>query len=49
MFELVVIYFNDSETYVYKYETLEQAEKAEKNIRMAAGNQVNWTGIRRAQ
>lgn len=49
MFELVVIYFNDSETYIYTYATREEAEEAEKNIRMAAGNQVNWTGIRKAQ
>lgn len=49
MFELVVIYFNDSKTYIYTYDTIEQAEQAEKNIRMVAGNQVNWTGIRKAQ
>lgn len=49
MFELVVIYYYDSETYIYTYATREEAEEAEKNIRMAAGNQVNWTGIRKAQ
>lgn len=49
MFELVVIYYYDSKTYTYTYNTREEAEEAEKNIRRAAGNQVNWTGIRKAQ
>ena len=48
MFELVVIYY-DGEKCIYEYQTREQAEKGEKNIRMAAGNQVSWTGIRKAQ
>lgn len=49
MLELVVIYYYDHEIYVYRYETIEEAEAAERNIRISAGNQVNWTGIREAQ
>lgn len=46
MYELIVIW-STGEKDVYDYETREEAEKGAKNMKMAFGNQVQWTGIDR--
>ena len=48
MYELVAVY-NDGNKDIYEYGTKEAAERGADNIRMAAGNQVSWTGIRMKQ
>lgn len=46
MFELVVIWENGDKD-IYPYETREAAEHGAENMRMALGNQIQWTGVRR--
>ncbi len=46
MFELIVVWFDGSKD-VYKYDDREAAERGEQGMRMACGNQIQWTGIRR--
>lgn len=45
-YELVVVYA-DGERALYEYDTIEKAERAEQNIRIACGTQVAWAGFRR--
>lgn len=45
MYELVIIW-STGEKDVYQYTTREEAEKAELGMRMAFGNQIEWSGIR---
>lgn len=44
-YELVVIW-TTGEKEVIECKDREHAEKAERNMRMAFGNQIGWTGIR---
>lgn len=46
MYELVIIW-TDGDKDVTQYATEEDAEKAELNMKMAFGNQIEWSGIRR--
>jgi len=45
-YELIVIW-ETGEKNIYKCQTEEEAEKAEKGFNMAFGKQIYWTGIRR--
>jgi len=46
-YELVIIWSNGDKN-VYQYHTREEAEIGERNMRMANGNQIAWSGVRRA-
>lgn len=46
MFELVVIWAT-GEKDVDEFDSKEDAERAEIGMRMAFGNQIEWTGVRR--
>ena len=46
MFELVIIYTFPRETVVFQYDTEEQAEQVEREMRIALGNQIEWSCIR---
>lgn len=46
MWELVIIW-NGGDKDITAFETKEEAEKAEINMRMAFGNQVDWSCVRR--
>lgn len=46
-YELVIIWSN-GEKNVYQYPTRDEAEIGEKNMWMANGNQIEWSGVRRA-
>ena len=45
-YELIVIWANGDKD-IYAYKTEAQAERAEKGMIMANGNQIQWTGIRK--
>ena len=45
MWETVVVW-EDGEKTVYEFKTQEDAERCERNMRMAFGNQVSWCGVR---
>ena len=45
-YELVVVWASGDKD-VYQYESREAAEKGERGMRMANGNQISWKGIRR--
>lgn len=44
MYELIVLW-STGERDVFEYETKEDAAKGADNMRMAFGNQIQWTGI----
>lgn len=44
MYQLIVIW-ETGEKEIYDYVSREEAEKAELNMRMVFGNQIQWTGI----
>lgn len=46
MFELVVIWACPRETVVFPYNTEEEAREAERGMKMANGNQIEWTCVR---
>ena len=46
MFELVVIFTCPRETKVYEYETEEAAREAEQGMKIALGNQIEWSCVR---
>lgn len=46
MYELIVLW-STGEKDVFEYETKEDAAKGADNMRMAFGNQIQWTGINR--
>lgn len=46
MFELVIIWETGDKD-VYEYNTIEDADRAGKNMKMALGNQITWYGTRR--
>lgn len=48
MYELIVLW-STGEKDVFEYETKEDAAKGADNMRMAFGNQIQWTGINRKQ
>ena len=41
----LTIIWNDGNKEVQEYDSIEQAEKAERNLKMAFGSQISWTGI----
>ena len=43
--ELIVVYENGDDN-IWVYESEEAAREAEQSVRLAAGNQIQWTGIR---
>ena len=45
MFGLVIVWWN-GEKQVYDYQTREDAEQGDRNIRIACGNQVAYTCVR---
>jgi len=45
MKELVIIW-DDGSKNIYTYPDRGAAEQAERNMRMAFGNQITWSGIR---
>ena len=45
MKELVIIWTDGSKN-TYTYKNREEAEEADRNMRMAFGNQIAWSGIR---
>lgn len=45
-YELVIIWA-DGEKSVYEYASREEAERGESGMKMALGNQISWSGIRR--
>lgn len=48
MYELVVIWDDGEDTkQVYDYEKKYLAKKAERDMRMAFGNQIKWIGVRK--
>lgn len=47
-YELVVIWETGEEE-VSQYETREAAENAERGYKMAFGNQISWTGVRKSR
>lgn len=46
MFELIIVW-DTGEQNIYSYETEEEAIKGAGRIRMAFGEQIRWTGVRR--
>lgn len=46
MWELVVIW-STGEKNIYTYDTEEAAEQGARNMAMAMGNQISWSGVRR--
>ena len=48
MFELVVIW-ETGEKEVYAYRTEERAERAQQEMKKVFGNQIAWTGTRKAR
>lgn len=48
MFELVVVWYDGSKN-IYEYDSLEKAEDAGDNMKMAFGNQITWYGTRRKE
>lgn len=42
---ILVVIWETGEKQEYEYDTYEQAQNGEANIRMACGNQIRWTGI----
>lgn len=46
MFELIVVW-DTGEQNIYSYESEEEAMRGADNMRMAFGNQIQWTGINR--
>lgn len=47
MYELVIIW-ESGEKNIYHYDDRETAEEREKGFHTAFGNQISWSGIRRA-
>lgn len=45
MFEMVIIW-SDGSIDVYEYGDRESAEKAQRGMHIALGNQIQWSGIR---
>lgn len=41
----LTIIWNDGNKEVQEYDSIEYAEKAERNLMMAFGSQISWTGI----
>lgn len=48
MFELVVIW-ETGEKEVFAYKTEERAERAGREMKKVFGNQISWTGTRKAK
>lgn len=46
MFELIVVW-DTGEQNIYSYETEEEAMRGAGRMRMAFGEQIRWTGVRR--
>lgn len=46
MYELIIIW-EDGDKNIYKYNTEDEARKGERNMRMAFGNQISWSGVRK--
>lgn len=46
MFELVIIYTYPREKKVYEYETEDDAREAERGMKIALGNQIEWSCVR---
>jgi len=46
MFELVIIYTFPRETVVYTYNTKEEAKEVQQGMKIALGNQIEWSCIR---
>ena len=46
MFELVVIYTYPRERVVFKYDSEEEAREAEQGMKIALGNQIEWSCVR---
>lgn len=46
MFELVIIW-ETGEKSIYEYATSERAEQAEKDMKLANGNQISWSCVRK--
>lgn len=46
-YELVVIW-SDGNKDIFLYNSREEAEQGARNMRMACGNQIQWTGVRKA-
>ena len=44
MYELIILW-ETGEKENHRFDTLEDAEQAERNYKMAFGNQISWTGI----
>lgn len=45
MYELVILWANGMHA-VYEYATKKDAERAERNMKMANGDQIDWSGVR---
>lgn len=45
MIELVIVWYDGSKD-IYEYADEQSALKAEKGMRIALGNQIQWSGIR---
>lgn len=45
-YELVIIW-EDNEKQIYEYDTAEEAQKGADNMKMAFGNQIQFTCVRR--
>lgn len=47
MFELIVVW-QTGEQNIYSYENKEEAMRGADRMRMAFGNQITWTGVRKS-
>ena len=45
MMYVLIILWTDGDRNEYEYTTREEAERGELNMRMAFGNQIEWSGI----
>ena len=45
-YELVIIWAYPEEKAVYEYDSEEQAEQAERGMKVALGNQIAWSCVR---
>ena len=47
MYELVIIWeYPEGDKVIYTYDSEEEAEQAQKGMRMALGNQIAWSCVR---
>ena len=47
MFELIVVW-QTGEQNIYSYDTEDEAMRGADRMRMASGNQITWTGVRKS-